>query len=91
MFAWMPSGMEADRSLTDKLGNVWRGEIGSIKALKNCFSSVRRGGMVTVLGVYGMPYDNFPSGQIFDKGIMMAFRPGAGAEVYRYLIGHLER
>src|SRR4051812_13296814 len=42
-------GMEADRSIAHKLGNVWRGEVGSIKALKTCISAVRRGGWVTVL------------------------------------------
>ena len=36
-------------------------------------SAVRRGGVVTVVGVYGMPYDNFPLGQIFDKGITLRF------------------
>jgi len=34
---------------------------------------VRRGGYISVLGVYGVPYDNFPLGQIFDKGIFMGF------------------
>ena len=34
-----------------------------------CLSAVRRGGHVSILGVYGYPYDNFPLNQIFDKGI----------------------
>jgi threonine dehydrogenase-like Zn-dependent dehydrogenase len=66
-------GMEADRSLLDKLSNVVHGQVGSIKALKTAISAVRRGGVVTVVGVYGVPYDNFPLGQIFDKGITMRF------------------
>jgi alcohol dehydrogenase len=48
-------------------------QAGSIKALKTAISAVRRGGTVTVVGVYGMSYDNFPLGQIFDKGLRMAF------------------
>jgi threonine dehydrogenase-like Zn-dependent dehydrogenase len=32
-------------------------------------SSVRRGGTVSILGVYPVNYDNFKLGQIFDKGI----------------------
>ena len=32
-------------------------------------SAVRRGGIVSVLGVYPTTYDNFPIGQFFDKGI----------------------
>ena len=66
-------GMEADRSLLDKLKNVAHVEVGSIKALRTAISAVRRGGWVTVVGVYGVPYDNFPLGQIFDKGIKMRF------------------
>jgi len=84
-------GMEADRSIAHKLGNVWRGEVGSIKALKTCISAVRRGGWVTVLGVYGVPYDNFPLGQIFDKGIFMAFGQAPAQKHIDTLIGHLER
>ncbi len=84
-------GMEADRSIAHKLGNVWRGEVGSIKALKQCISAVRRGGWVTVLGVYGVPYDNFPLGQIFDKGIFMAFGQAPAQKHIDTLIGHLER
>lgn len=66
-------GMEADRNLLDKLSNVVHAQAGSIKALKTAISAVRRGGRVIVVGVYGMPYDNFPLGQIFDKGIAMRF------------------
>lgn len=84
-------GMECDRSLAHKLGNIWRGEVGSIEALKKCISAVRRGGWVTVLGVYGVPYDNFPLGQIFDKGIMMAFGQAPAQRHIDTLIGHLER
>jgi alcohol dehydrogenase len=32
-------------------------------------SAVRRGGFVSVVGVYGYPYDNFPWHQIFEKGL----------------------
>ncbi len=75
-------GMEADRNLGDKLKNIWHAEIGSIKALKNCLSAVRRGGFVSVVGVYGIPYDAFPLGQIFDKGLKMAF---GQAPVQKYI------
>jgi len=66
-------GMEADRTLMDRVKNALHGEAGSIKVLRTAISAVRRGGWVTVTGVYGMPYDNFPLGQIFDKGIKMRF------------------
>ena len=66
-------GMEADRNLLDKLANIVHVQVGSIKVLRAAISAVRRGGTVTVVGVYGVSYDNFPLGQIFDKGIKMRF------------------
>ncbi|MBS1618745.1 MAG: glutathione-dependent formaldehyde dehydrogenase [Bacteroidetes bacterium] len=83
-------GMEAKRSVLEKAANIIQGEMGSINALKMCCSAVRRGGKISVLGVYGMPYDNFPIGQLFDKGIQMW---GGQAPVHNYiddLIKHVE-
>jgi S-(hydroxymethyl)glutathione dehydrogenase/alcohol dehydrogenase len=75
-------GLEADRSLLDKVSNVVHMQAGSVKALTTAISAVRRGGVVTVVGVYGMPYDNFPVGQIFDKGLRMVF---GQAPVQKYI------
>jgi len=75
-------GMEAERKLKDKLANIWHVEVGSIKALKAAISAVRRGGWISVLGVYGVPYDKFPLGQIFDKGIHLSF---GQAPVQKYI------
>jgi S-(hydroxymethyl)glutathione dehydrogenase / alcohol dehydrogenase len=57
-------------------------QAGSIKALNMALSAVRRGGVVGVVGVYGMPYDKFPLGQIFDKGISLYF---GQAPVQKYI------
>lgn len=62
-------GMEAERTIAEKATNVVQLQVGTIKVLKNCFESVRRGGRVSVVGVYGMPYNNFPLGQMFDKSL----------------------
>ncbi|MDP0501579.1 MAG: zinc-dependent alcohol dehydrogenase [Verrucomicrobiota bacterium JB022] len=78
-------GMEAERSTLDKLGNIVHLQVGTINALRSCFSAVRRGGTVSILGVYGMSYDNFPIGQIFDKGLKIA---AGQAPVHKY-IDHL--
>jgi S-(hydroxymethyl)glutathione dehydrogenase/alcohol dehydrogenase len=75
-------GMEAERSLLDKAKNVLHMEMGTINVLRMCFSAVRRGGAVSILGVYGMPYDNFPIGQIFDKGLKIY---SGQALVHRYI------
>lgn len=66
-------GLEAERSTLEKVTNVLHAQAGTINALKLALSAVRRGGIVSVVGVYGMPYDNFPLGQIFDKGLRLAF------------------
>ncbi len=84
-------GLEADRKLTDKLKNIWHMEMGSLNALKAAISAVRRGGVVSVVGVYGMPYDAFPLGQIFDKGIKMAFGQAPVQKYIDELIGIVER
>lgn len=62
-------GFEPDRSFLDRAKAVLNLEKGSVKVLEACMSAVRRGGIVSVLGVYPYLYDNFPIGQFFDKGI----------------------
>lgn len=62
-------GLEVDRSLGEKILNVLKLQRGSITAVELCFQAVRRGGRVSILGVYGTDYDNFPLGQMLDKAI----------------------
>lgn len=62
-------GLEVDRSIGQKILNVLRLQRGSITAVELCFRAVRRGGRVSILGVYGTDYDNFPLGQMVDKAI----------------------
>lgn len=62
-------GMEAHRGVLEKAANIVHMQKGSINALKLAISAVRRGGRLSILGVYGTPMDNFPISQIFDKGI----------------------
>jgi threonine dehydrogenase-like Zn-dependent dehydrogenase len=75
-------GMEVDRGLLKKIANVMHLQRGSITALELCFSAVRRGGRVSILGVYAGPYDNFPLGQMFDKAIRVQ---QGQATVHRYI------
>jgi S-(hydroxymethyl)glutathione dehydrogenase/alcohol dehydrogenase len=63
-------GMEADRTVLEKFGNLIHGEAGSIKVIDLCASAVRRGGVISIVGVYATRY-RFPLGQIFDKGITL--------------------
>ncbi len=64
-------GFEPDRTMLDRAKAVINLEKGSPKVIEACMSAVRRGGIVSVLGVYPTTYDNFPLGQFFDKGIML--------------------
>ncbi|KFF06451.1 zinc-dependent alcohol dehydrogenase [Flavobacterium reichenbachii] len=75
-------GFEPDRSLVDRAKAVINFEKGSVKVLEACMSAVRRGGIVSVLGVYPALYDNFPIGQFFDKGITIR---GGQAPVQKHI------
>lgn len=76
------AGMEADRSFLDKAASIIRVEKGTINALKMACSAARRGGFISIVGVYGYNYDNFPIAQIFDKGL--TFKAGQ-APVHNYI------
>ncbi len=83
-------GFEPDRNALERAKAVINVEKGSVKVLEACMSAVRRGGTVSVLGVYPYNYDNFPLGQIFDKGIIMK---GGQAPAHKYideLLGYVE-
>lgn len=75
-------GMETDRNVLEKFSNLAHLQAGGINTIDNCISAVRRGGVVSILGVYATSYANFPMGQIFDKGISL--RTGQ-APVQRYI------
>ena len=64
-------GMEARHTFWESAGNILKMQAGSINALQMCIDAVRRGGTVSVVGVYAYAYDNFPLHTIFDKGIAM--------------------
>lgn len=75
-------GFEPDRTVWDRAKAVVNFEKGSVKVLEACMSAVRRGGFVSVLGVYPMHYDNFPVGQFFDKGLTLK---GGQAPAQKYI------
>ena len=75
-------GFEPERTVIDRAKAVVNFEKGSPKVLEACMSAVRRGGIVSVLGVYPTTYDNFPVGQFFDKGIILK---GGQAPAHKYI------
>jgi alcohol dehydrogenase len=62
-------GFEPERNILDKMKSTINFQKGSIKVMEACFKAVRRSGTVSIVGVYGSPYDNFPVHRMFDKGI----------------------
>jgi alcohol dehydrogenase len=66
----------------EKLKAVFNVEKGTSKVMDNCFKVVRRGGIVSIVGVYGSPYDNFPVYRLFDKGLTVRF---GQAPVQKYI------
>jgi len=50
---------------------VERAGIDRLSALHACFESVRRGGTVSISGVYGGALDPMPMMQLFDKGVQI--------------------
>jgi S-(hydroxymethyl)glutathione dehydrogenase / alcohol dehydrogenase len=75
-------GLEADRTLFNKLSAIFHMQRGTIKVFKRAVSAVRRGGRISTMGVYATSADNFPWGQIFEKGLML--RQGQ-APVHNYI------
>ena len=50
---------------------IQKAGIDRLSALLACFESVRRGGTVSISGVYGGAVDPMPMMQLFDKGIQV--------------------
>lgn len=84
-------GMEADRNILEKTSAVVHLQRGTMKILRECFSAVRRGGRVSIVGVYASPYDNFPMHQFFDKALRMRGGQANVHVVIDELMGMIER
>jgi threonine dehydrogenase-like Zn-dependent dehydrogenase len=64
-------GMDADGSFADKLFQTLKIQPDRMVALHQALGSVRRGGTVSVIGVYGGWMPAFPIGDLFDKQITL--------------------
>lgn len=66
-------GFESESNFLEKLkAKVINFEVGNDKVIDLCFKAVRRMGKVSIMGVYGSPYDNFPVHRMFDKGLVIS-------------------
>lgn len=75
-------GFEAKGSITETVLTTLKIEGSSGKALRQCIAAVRRGGVVSVPGVYAGFIHGFMFGDAFDKGL--TFRMGQ-TNVHAYL------
>jgi len=80
-------GFEAKGSRTETLLTAAKLEGSSGKALRQCIAACRRGGVISVPGVYAGFIHGFLFGDAFDKGLRFAM---GQTHVQRYLPGLLE-
>lgn len=81
-------GLEADGSaINTVLGRKLKLEAGSPTALNWAIDSVRRGGNVVLIGVYGPPFNMVPIGTAMNKGLTLRM---AQCHVKRYMPRLLE-
>ena len=75
-------GMEAAGSSADSVLTAVKVQTDKLVALRNCVGSIRRGGTLSISGVYSGHYPLFPLGDLFDKQV--AIRMGQ-ANVRRWV------
>ncbi len=78
-------GMEAEHDLgvLERIHDVVaKHQGGSLEVFHQAVTACKRGGFLSVVGVYTTEYDNFPLGQMFDKGISYW---GGQAPVHNYI------
>lgn len=75
-------GMESEGGIKQFINSITHLQAGSIDVLRSVLTAVKRGGTVSILGVYATTYDNFPLGQWFDKGLKIW---GGQAPVHNYI------
>jgi len=64
-------GMEAGGSLVDSVLQATKAQVDKAHALRQCASAIRRGGTLSVSGVYAGPIQVFPMGDLFDMQIQL--------------------
>ena len=64
-------GMEASGSLVSSILQTTKVQLDRTNALRECMSSIRRGGTLSISGVYAGPVQMFPLGDLFDMQIQI--------------------
>ncbi|MBV9454311.1 MAG: glutathione-dependent formaldehyde dehydrogenase [Rubrobacter sp.] len=64
-------GMEASGSLVSSILQTTKVQLDRTNALRECMSSIRRGGTLSISGVYAGPVQMFPLGDLFDMQVQV--------------------
>ncbi|MGI6120273.1 MAG: zinc-dependent alcohol dehydrogenase [Desulfosporosinus sp.] len=64
-------GMDGEMSTIEKVETMLRLQGGSKSAIEIASQAVRKGGTLSVVGVYGARYNNFPFGDLFSRNITL--------------------
>ncbi|MEM5769897.1 MAG: zinc-dependent alcohol dehydrogenase [Bacillota bacterium] len=64
-------GLDGKKTTVEKLETVMRMQAGSKSAIEIATQAVRKGGTVSMVGVYGGRYNNFPLGDFFARNITL--------------------
>jgi threonine dehydrogenase-like Zn-dependent dehydrogenase len=64
-------GMEASGSFIDSILQTTKVQLDKAYALRQCMASIRRGGTLSISGVYAGPIQMFPLGDLFDMQIQV--------------------
>jgi threonine dehydrogenase-like Zn-dependent dehydrogenase len=80
-------GMEAEGSMMHKVLGMAKMEAGSPTAINWCIDSVRKGGNVSIIGVYGPPWNLINIGSAMNKGLTLRMNQ---CNVRRYMPHLLE-
>ncbi|CAA9444279.1 MAG: Threonine dehydrogenase and related Zn-dependent dehydrogenases [uncultured Rubrobacteraceae bacterium] len=64
-------GMEAEGSVIDSFLQATKMQVDKAYALRQCIASIRRGGTLSISGVYAGPVQMFPLGDLFDMQIQV--------------------
>lgn len=84
-------GCEADGSVAQKLtGLVIKLQAGSATALHWAINSVRKGGNVSVVGVYGPTFNAIPIGNALNKGLTLRMNQASVKRHLPRLIEHIQ-
>jgi threonine dehydrogenase-like Zn-dependent dehydrogenase len=84
-------GCEADGSVAQKLtGLVMKLQAGSATALHWAINSVRKGGNLSVVGVYGPTFNAIPIGNALNKGLTLRMNQASVKRHLPRLIEHIQ-